>query len=437
MPRRASWRFTRGGCALAALLYVVTAMHAPTPVSAAEDAGPGGWSQGAALPAGRDFLAASTGPDGRIYAISGENESGSLDAVNVLAPGGAGWTAVAPLSTQRLGAATATGSDGRIYAMGGDITSSTVEAYSPAANVWSPVASLPTPRWGLAAAAGADGRIYAVGGYSQRSGGVLSTVEVYTPATNSWSSVANLSTPRWSLALATGSDGRIYAIGGCHALPCSEHTVSTVEAYTPATDTWTTVASLSTPRQHAAAARGADGRIYVMGGDAGGDPRAQVLDSVEVYTPQVDHWSTATPLPAPRSALAATTGLDGRIYAIGGTQMGTRAAATSVTIYDPGATSSVVACQFVLGFKALHDLDPVDMGDCTENEGHNPQNGDGLQHTTMGLAVWRKADNWTAFTNGYWTWINGPNGLARRLNTQRLPWEANSEGLPVVNHDAS
>ena len=47
--------------------------------------------------------------------------------------------------------------------------------------------------------------------------------------------------------------------------------------------------------------------------------------------------------------------------------------------------------------------------------------------------VWRKADNWTAFTNGYWTWINGPNGLAKRLNTQRYSWEANPADLPVVD----
>lgn len=90
------------------------------------------------------------------------------------------------------------------------------------------------------------------------------------------------------------------------------------------------------------------------------------------------------------------------------------------------------SCQFVLGFKTLSQLDPADVGSCTDQESHNPQNGDALQHTTNGLLVWRKVDNWTAFTNGYWTWINGPNGLARRLNTQRYSWEANSTGLPVV-----
>ena len=49
--------------------------------------------------------------------------------------------------------------------------------------------------------------------------------------------------------------------------------------------------------------------------------------------------------------------------------------------------------------------------------------GDSNQQTTGGLLAWRKADNWTAFTDGYRTWINGPNGLEQRLNTERFEWE--------------
>lgn len=80
-------------------------------------------------------------------------------------------------------------------------------------------------------------------------------------------------------------------------------------------------------------------------------------------------------------------------------------------------------CQFVLGFRVLHDLIPTIVGDCVTNEMHNPANGDGLQLTTHGLLVWRKADNFTAFTDGYRTWINGPFGLQVRLNNARFPWE--------------
>ena len=81
-------------------------------------------------------------------------------------------------------------------------------------------------------------------------------------------------------------------------------------------------------------------------------------------------------------------------------------------------------CQFVLGFATLRDLIGHDIvGECLESQ-HHGANGDAIQQTTGGLLVWRKADNWTAFTDGYRTWINGPNGLVQRLNTERFAWEA-------------
>ncbi len=78
---------------------------------------------------------------------------------------------------------------------------------------------------------------------------------------------------------------------------------------------------------------------------------------------------------------------------------------------------------FKLGFATLASMIPNIVGQPLENEHFNPANGDSLQRTTTGLMVWRKADNWTAFTNGYMTWINGPYGLQSRLNTARFPWE--------------
>ena len=78
----------------------------------------------------------------------------------------------------------------------------------------------------------------------------------------------------------------------------------------------------------------------------------------------------------------------------------------------------------MLGFATLRDLIGHDIvGECLENE-HHGANGDALQQTTGGLLVWRKADNWTAFTDGYRTWINGPYGLEQRFNVELLPWEA-------------
>ncbi len=81
-------------------------------------------------------------------------------------------------------------------------------------------------------------------------------------------------------------------------------------------------------------------------------------------------------------------------------------------------------CRFVLGFKTLRDLIGHEIvGECLENERY-AANGNSEQETTGGLLVWRKADNVTAFTDGYRTWLNGPNGLVQRLNTERFAWEA-------------
>ncbi|MBV8083306.1 MAG: hypothetical protein JO247_00680 [Chloroflexi bacterium] len=85
-------------------------------------------------------------------------------------------------------------------------------------------------------------------------------------------------------------------------------------------------------------------------------------------------------------------------------------------------STAAPGCQFVLGFKGLHDEIPDIAGDCIDNQAFAP-NGDAQQHSTKGLFAWRKADNWTAFTNGYMTWINGPSGLVSRLNTDLFPWE--------------
>ena len=101
---------------------------------------------------------------------------------------------------------------------------------------------------------------------------------------------------------------------------------------------------------------------------------------------------------------------------------------TPVQAQGAFAPAAAADCQFILGFatlKALIDAaeGPEKVGNCLENERFNPQNGEARQHTTGGLLVWRKADNWTAFTDGYRTWANGPYGLQTRLNTEEFSWE--------------
>jgi hypothetical protein len=97
---------------------------------------------------------------------------------------------------------------------------------------------------------------------------------------------------------------------------------------------------------------------------------------------------------------------------------------------------TVAPCAFVLGFQRLRELVPPfagqpAIGACLENEQHGPAGGEASQRTTAwhglgGLLVWRKLDNWTGYTDGHRTWINGPHGLELRLNSERFCWESDA-----------
>lgn len=88
------------------------------------------------------------------------------------------------------------------------------------------------------------------------------------------------------------------------------------------------------------------------------------------------------------------------------------------------ASSQGESCRFVLGFAALREQVGADkVGRCLEDERFNADNGNAEQQTSGGLMVWRKVDNFTAFTDGATSWIAGPNGLQSRPNGERFAWE--------------
>jgi uncharacterized protein YkwD len=104
-----------------------------------------------------------------------------------------------------------------------------------------------------------------------------------------------------------------------------------------------------------------------------------------------------------------------------GTRPGAPAAPLASKAIAPPANAN--GCDFKMGFAALRGMIPGVVGGCVENERHTPENGDALQQTSGGLLVWRKADNFTAFTDGSRTWVNGPYGLQTRANSERFSWE--------------
>ena len=74
------------------------------------------------------------------------------------------------------------------------------------------------------------------------------------------------------------------------------------------------------------------------------------------------------------------------------------------TLALPATPALAANCQYILGFKTLHADLGLTVANCLDDQTF-AANGDALQHTAHGLLVWRKSDNFTAFTDGYHTWI--------------------------------
>ncbi len=244
------------------------------------------------------------------------------------------WTTKASMPTARY--ALGVGAiDGVVYAVGGvksvsPSIAATVEAYDPASNTWTTKASMPTARHRLAVGV-VNGILYAVGGSGNFGSPavVLATVEAYDPATNSWTTKASMPTARFDLAVVV-ANGTLYAIGG---ISSAVQGVATVEAYDPATDTWTTKASMPTARFGLGVAT-INGKLYAVGGASNAPGGAQYA-TLEVYDPGTDTWTTKASMSATRHLLGLGA-INGKLYAVGGeSNIPTPTIVGSVEAYDP------------------------------------------------------------------------------------------------------
>jgi N-acetylneuraminic acid mutarotase len=104
-------------------------------------------------------------------------------------------------------------------------------------------------------------------------------------------------------------NGKLYLAGGQDPSGASSNAVN---AYDPATGTWTTLSSMGTLR-HSAAATGLNGRLYVMGGYSGNGPVAWS----EVYDPATGIWRQLSEALTARSS-PGSGAINGKIYLVGG-----------------------------------------------------------------------------------------------------------------------
>lgn len=223
------------------------------------------------------------------------------------------------MSTPRMASAFASVGE-KIYIIGGMTkegkVTSIVEQYDPSTDKWTKMSSIPTPRY-MTAAVAVGKTIYVIGGLNES--GVTNVVEVYDTVLNSWKKVKSISQPRWNHMVAEVG-GKIYVIGGIIGVGDKRQVTDKVEIYNPQKDLWSTGHPMPAPKQGAAVAV-VQGKIYIISGRVGVGADAvggSAINSVEIYDPHKNTWSSAKQKMQEERTGAKTAVVDGKIYVIGG-----------------------------------------------------------------------------------------------------------------------
>lgn len=265
-------------------------------------------------------------------------------------PASDSWSTSAPIPLPPRENFTAMEVNGRIYVFGGqkptavhsittngeDVALHSVSEYDPLADAWTPKADMPTARSNATAAA-INGKVYVVGGYAPPNGQVFFlALEVYDPSSDTWdTSKAPMLYPCWSGAVGV-INGILYVAGGT-GFESDRVYPNILQAYDPATDTWTRKSDMPTARSVAGGAV-VNNLFYVIGGQGDG----AALATVEAYDPTTDTWTTKAPMNVARSYYGAPEVLNGEIYVAGGFVNGTTEIGTStdsVESYNPTSNS--------------------------------------------------------------------------------------------------
>jgi len=215
-------------------------------------------------------------PDGRVLVTGGMGSEGSQDSVEVWDPE---TDSFSPAGTLAVGRAEHTSTllpDRRVLIVGGKRKSQypagTAEIWDPETTSFGPADLFTADRLFHTATLLRDGRVLIVGGGEGGGSGngiAEPPAEVWDPATGSSVPAGSLAEGRMAHTATLLSDGRVLIVGG-DTDQTGERPATTAEVWDPATATFGPAGSLlvGTRPGHSATLL-SDGRVLVVGGDAG------------------------------------------------------------------------------------------------------------------------------------------------------------------------
>ena len=288
------------------------------------------WEAAGVVPTGgapRQY-AAGINSNGVLYAIGGtpwQNGGDQDGSVHRFKDGV--WSVAAPVGGAGPIISTAAGVDalGRKVVYGGfvlgDDGAGPDRVYSHIEGLTTAIAARPTPDEAIgyfAWAQDAQNRLYGFGGGPGVDGPNSGYSDRYDALTDSWSSLAAMPTPAADACAVYDGAGHVLVIGGINIAGTAR--LANVAQYDIISDTWldSAIPDLPIAVSGARAVLGADGRVYVVGGESGSLSSGTTLTSVYKLEPATNSWVVAPSMATSRKWFACVLGDDDYIYAIGG-----------------------------------------------------------------------------------------------------------------------
>ena len=289
------------------------------------DPATGFWTSATGMLQPRAYAAAVLLSDGSVLVAGGSRYGQPLDTAERYFPGTDTWVAAGRLNLPRTQATLTLLRDGRVLAAGGGIegtpgwnSTASAEVFDPKRSSWTLTAPMSAARARQTATLLADGEVLVVGGattFHGETGSVSATADIYNAATGTWRSAGQMSKPRYVHSAVLLADGRVLVAGGWYATSSSDPSHETVEIYDPAANKWSTTGSMIQARAEFAMVSLPDGRVLAAGGI---DPLYKVQGGSELYDPATGTWHATGKLAVGAMGSVVQPLRDGRVLIAGG-----------------------------------------------------------------------------------------------------------------------
>jgi CHAP domain/Galactose oxidase, central domain/Kelch motif len=314
-------------------------------------------SPAASMTIARAFHAATLLKSGKVL-VSGGRQDGSnaTSTPELYDPDNNTWSAAVPNMTSARMFHTATRLDsGKVLVTGGQASlglsaSASAELYDPVTNTWAEVPNMTSARVFHTATLLESGKVLVTGGVASLNSGASATnaSDLYDPVGNTWLPVPGMTSARVFHTATRLNGGRVLVTGGQPSLGSGAN--ASAELYDPATNTWSPAQKMPSARTfHTATLLRASGKVLVAGGQLSGASSASASATAELYDDATNTWTAVPNMMSPRNLHTATWLNSGQVLVAGGQPSLEARASASAELYDPASNTWMPAPSMATG----------------------------------------------------------------------------------------